>query len=456
MMSKTQPPRNQLLDLHLPGQDTPASVVPPAAAAAPPLSHACVPAASADVSGTPSSTGAGAGPRPSSRLIGIDAARGVALVGMIAVHNISATDADGQLSLAWSLAAGKSAALFALLAGVGIAFATGRRRRPHGRRWTAEGASLVVRALIIGAVGLLLGYLVPSDYAAVILPYYALLFLFAIPLLALSIRALVATAAVITVAVPVLSHLLRAGTDLVSVPNPTFGDLLENPAALLTELALTGAYPALPWMAYLCAGLAVGRAALSSRLTVGLLALIGVTLVAAATMTSWVLLDVAGGRARLEASALQSMTPEEFQALLGEGAAGITPADTGWWLATMVPHSSTPVDIAYTIGVALVVLAICILIGRASTAVLRPLAAAGSMTLTLYSAHLLMLSSPDVPGGVRGFLIHVAVVVAFALLWSRYHPRGPLEEIVATVTGAVRSKVLTTGSVERSGARRPA
>jgi uncharacterized membrane protein len=407
-----------------------------------PLAHACEPAAPGDVSGTPASTGTRVEGRPLARLVGIDAARGIALVGMMAVHNFEATDADGESSLAWSLAAGKSAALFALLAGVGIAFASGGRRRPTGRRWTAAAASLLVRAVLIGAVGLLLGYVVPADFAAVILPYYAVLFLLAIPLLSLSIRALVGLAATIAVAMPLLSHVLRAGTvPLDTVPNLTFGVLLDDPLHALRELTLTGVYPALPWMAYLCAGLAVGRALLTSRRTVLTILLVGIGLAAAARATSWLLLDVLGGRARLESVALQSMSPLDLAAFLREGATGVTPPDTLWWLATTLPHSSTPLDLAYTIGVGLVVVAVCTLVGRATTTPLRPLAAAGSMTLTLYSLHLLLLSAPELPGGWQGFVLQSVVVVTFALVWSRNHARGPLEEIVARLSGAARRAV---------------
>src|SRR3712207_8805694 len=104
-----------------PGGVTPAG---PATLEATPLSRAGEPAVPGDVPGTRASTDTRADGRPRARLVGIDAARGIALVGMMAVHNFEATDQDGELSLAWSLAAGKSAALFALLAGVGIAFAS--------------------------------------------------------------------------------------------------------------------------------------------------------------------------------------------------------------------------------------------------------------------------------------------------------------------------------------------
>ncbi|MCV2490677.1 DUF1624 domain-containing protein [Geodermatophilus sp. YIM 151500] len=375
-------------------------------------------------------------------MIGIDAARGVALLGMMAVHLIDPIADDGSPSLAWTLAAGKSAALFAVLAGVGVAFTTGRRQRPTGRTWPGHAAGLLVRALLIGVVGLLLGSVVAADLAAVILPYYALLFAFAIPLLSLSSRALVALAAVIAVGMPILSHVLRAGTEAaLIVPNLTFSELLDHPARVLRDLALTGVYPALPWMAYLCAGLAVGRALLTSRRTVTLVALTGAGLVVVSRTVSWILMDVFGGRAELAAVASRSMTSDRWAEVMAVGWTGTTPTDTAWWLATMVPHSTTPLDLASTTGISLIVIGVAILVGRATTALLRPLAAAGSMSLTLFSLHVLLLSWPSSPEGVAGLLAHTVLVVAFALVWSSYYARGPLEEIVAQAAGAVRRRV---------------
>jgi uncharacterized membrane protein len=156
--------------------------------------------------------------------VGVDAARGVALLGMMAVHIVSSETAAGTMSTAWALAAGKSAALFAVLAGVGIAFTTGRTQVLHGRRRVAAAAALAVRALLIGCIGLLLGSVVPFDTAGVILAYYAVLFLLAIPLLGLSVRSLVVLTAVTAVAVPVLSHVVRGPVTAPDLDNPTFAD----------------------------------------------------------------------------------------------------------------------------------------------------------------------------------------------------------------------------------------
>ena len=70
------------------------------------------------------------------RLVGVDATRGVALLGMMAVHALISFDEEEPPTVMYSLSAGRAAAVFAVLAGVGIAFLTGRRRsavRPDRR-----------------------------------------------------------------------------------------------------------------------------------------------------------------------------------------------------------------------------------------------------------------------------------------------------------------------------------
>jgi len=60
------------------------------------------------------------------RLLGVDVARSLALFGMMSVHIFfPAFRPDGSMIPAYAIAAGRSAALFATLAGVGIALASG-------------------------------------------------------------------------------------------------------------------------------------------------------------------------------------------------------------------------------------------------------------------------------------------------------------------------------------------
>jgi uncharacterized membrane protein YeiB len=377
------------------------------------------------------------------RLVGVDVARGLALVGMMAVHILPPEGRDGGMSTVWILSSGKSAALFAVLAGVGIAFSSGGRRRPSGRNRDAAAAALLVRALLIGIVGLLLGYAVSADTADIILTYYAVLFVLAVPLLSLSTRALVALAAAVTLVVPVLSHVVRAGLPGYVEANPTVTDVLTRPLQLTTELTLTGVFPAATWMGYLCVGIAVGRSMLGSRGVVIRFGLLGIAVALAASAGSWLVMTAGGGWSRLSTSALTTMSPAEFADLAVWGFAGTTPTTSPWWLGVMAPHSSTPFDLAFTIGTSLGVLSAAVLLGRVAARLLAPLAAAGSMTLTLYSAHLLLTASPLQPGSaVVAFAAQLVLLVGFALLWGRWFGRGPLETAVWWATRNVRRAVM--------------
>ena len=421
---------------------------PPGATASTDLAHTCAPTPPGDVAGTPAE-GPPARPAGRARLVGIDAARGIALIGMMSVHLISPVTDDGYVTLAWTLSNGTASALFALLAGVGIAFTTGGRRPLRGLALRAAALSLLTRAVLIAVVGLTLGYVIGTDDAAVILAYYGVMFALTIPFLKLSTRGLAVAAGVVAVLAPILSQVLRSGMAPVDEINPTLTTLVTDPLGLLGRLVLTGVFPAMVWLAYLLAGMAAGRALLASRRVVGQITLIGVALALGSSLLSMLLLTIGGGGRSLRTDALQTMSFEDYQDTLIWGPTGTTPTNSPWWLATISPHSGSPLDMTFTIGVALAVLGVCLLVGRGLQPLLRPLAAAGSMTLTLYTAHLLMVAAPFTRG-VEDWLMQTVLVVAFAVAWTRSHLRGPLEDLVWRITGGVRRKVLASGGAHRT------
>jgi hypothetical protein len=377
------------------------------------------------------------------RLRGVDAARGVALLGMMAVHAlVVGTPAEGGSWLA-NTAQGRAAALFGLLAGVGIAFMTGRRRLTAGRPAAGHAASLAVRALAIGALGLALGY-TDAAVTAVILPYYAVLFVLAIPLLFLGTRTLLVTGAALAVALPVLSHLVRPSLPEPPLANPSFARLFTDPLGLLSELTLTGYYPALPWTAYVAIGLAVGRMRLESVRVAAALLGVGVVTAVGTGIASDFLLG-AGGRAAILADASTRGTdPAVVAQWLTLGPDGTTPPTTWWWLTVDAPHATTPADLLQTIGTSLAVLGLMLLLSQVTRPVLRhlsavvsePLAAAGSMTLTFYTAHVVFVNSPlDTYTPTTGYVLQVVTVLLLGLAWRATAGRGPLE---AAVTGLTR------------------
>jgi uncharacterized membrane protein len=388
------------------------------------------------------------------RLLGVDAARGVALLGMMSVHVLPALTADGDFSASRLIASGRSAALFAVLAGVSLALATARHTAPapSRRHWLASGLSTAVRALVILAVGLFLGTL--DSGVAVILTYYGLLFLLAIPFLGLPARALLPLAAVWAVVTPVISHALRDDAPRASFDNPTL-ESLGDPVGLLRELLLTGYYPAFPWMAYLLAGLGLGRLALGTPKVAGWLLGGGVALAAGTWATSWLIVEragldhlISGGLGDQPASPLDFTTGVLHTSFFGN-----TPTTTWWWLTVASPHSSTPFDLLHTIGTATAVLGLMLLIAPRARALVWPLAAIGGMTFTLYSLHVVLLATA-VPGDTLNvYLTHVAIAFAVAMPWRAFVGRGPLEGLAATMSRSARELALSPRDHQRSDPR---
>ena len=193
--------------------------------------------------------------RRRARLTGVDAARGLALIGMMSVHVIR-TGSSLDAPLAHEIAAGRSAALFAVLAGVGIALSTGGTQPSSRERLWQARRGVAARAGVVTAIGLTLSLSGTSLF--VILPYYGLLFLVALPVLGWGARRLAALAAIAAVLTPVVSHVLRRGDEPVTAGNLDWNHVVTEPGGTLSTLFLTGVYPVLTWSTYLFAGLAVG------------------------------------------------------------------------------------------------------------------------------------------------------------------------------------------------------
>jgi uncharacterized membrane protein len=387
-------------------------------------------------------TGSAATTAARPRVTGVDLARGLALLGMMAKHIFDDTTAHGPTATGL-IASGRSAATFALVAGISVAFLSGGRRVLHGGPRRAAAAGLAVRALMIGAIGLLLGY--AGSGIELILAYYAVFFLLSIPLIGLPRRVLAGLAVTFALVGPVLL-LVAARLELPDsgTAEPTFTTLLTDPVGLLVQVFLTGDYPVVAYMAYLCAGLAIGRLDLTSRrLAVWLLGG-GLALAVAAKAVSDVLLYPLGGLDRLVAGSGQDAItllwdPEQ---------------ESSWWyLALASPHAHTQLDLIHSLGSAMAVLGASLLVTRIAVVdrLLRPLVAAGAMSLTIYSAHVLVLASGLLEDWeLAQYLLLVVGSLIFATLWRRWRGRGPLEALVGSATAQVQRAVVDRTTAGRT------
>ncbi|HRO93998.1 heparan-alpha-glucosaminide N-acetyltransferase domain-containing protein [Citricoccus sp.] len=375
------------------------------------------------------------------RLVGIDAARGLALIGLMAVHILPETnEVTHAPTLVFSIVNGNSAALFALLAGVGLALSTGGSTPHQGRRMRGDRAGLAVRAALIGFIGLVVAAISPEDPPAYsILVYYAVFFLLTIPFLHLSPRVLFGTAAVFGIVAPVLMQKLEPVLPSTSASNHTLVTLFTEPAGTAAELLLTGVYPALPYMTYLLVGLGLGRLDLRSTRTQAIIAGTGALLALSAQLLSTVLLRVAGGYQALLAS--DGLSPEELDEALTYST-GELPDTSGWWLTIATGHTNAPLAIASSLGIGLLVLGVFLLLGARAGRWLAPLAAMGAMTLTLYTAHLIALA-PEVhyDDPELWFALHLGVAAVAAWFWTRHHDKGPLETVVGRAVKGTRTMV---------------
>ncbi|SDO59050.1 Protein of unknown function [Microbacterium sp. ru370.1] len=352
------------------------------------------------------------------RLAGVDLARGLAVLGMLAAHLLDTERLLTPDPVSWiTLVNGRSSILFAVLAGLSISLVTGGTRPLPPERRPRAAARLAMRGAMLWVIGLLLVMTGVPVY--VILPAYALLFVLALPFLGLRARGLFTAAAVLAVIMPWVQPVLDAAP-IWAGPG---GDELA---------ALVGwNYPFTTWIAFLLAGMGVGRLDLRALPEQGLLVTVGGAL-----------------------------------ALAGYGAALLTaPAvvDVPYLSAVLTAedHSSGLWEVIGSGGFAIAVIGACLLLCRTPLRwVTVPLRAVGSMPLTAYVLQLvvwavvalaLLGDTSDLYGireaGLFGPLVWGLVVLC--TVWVLVIGRGPLETLIDRVVRAVVGRDAVSPTAQR-------
>ncbi|MER6784000.1 DUF418 domain-containing protein [Streptomyces sp. NPDC000658] len=385
-----------------------------------------------------------ASPDPSlGRLVGVDLARALAVFGMYVVHigpPLSAT--DGVASWVRYLAEGHSSALFATLAGFSLMLIAGRREPKTGPAGRRAKARIAIRAVVL----LALGTAMAVEYGGVIiLGFYGVYFLLALPLVRLRARTLAIIAGAFALVAPQLAFALNS-----LLTDPVRQDInAHDPFHRLSEvgvldLLLTGFYPAITWMSFVIAGMALGRLDLSSGTVHRRLAALGAALTVAAYGMSLLL----AGKDALRSLAEDGPSSGSSGAL--PPGSGSVPLDSGSFpdmqassLLTAGPHSGTTFDIIGSVGVAiLVIVGATVAMDRLPRMrrLATPVIAVGTMSLTAYVGHFLAQSALSVPAGTSTqqswmpLLMFVLGATLFAAIWSRFFRRGPLEYLLHTAT----------------------
>ncbi|KZE89409.1 heparan-alpha-glucosaminide N-acetyltransferase domain-containing protein [Microbacterium sp. TNHR37B] len=418
------------------------------------------------------------------RLMGIDVARGLAVFGMIGAHAGIASSFRWTDPVSWTaLVEGRSSILFAVVAGISVALATGFGVRPQGEALRSARLRMAGRALAVLAIGLLLELL--GTNIAVILPVYGVLFLVVIHFLGLRRRTLLLSAGTIAVVGPVAILTARA--------------LALGGAGGGVDFLLSGSYPLTVWLPLMLLGMAVGRSRLSDARTA--LALVGVGAVLAVTGygvgtalngpgSGWVedgssassvpstappsssarddggsgVTGGASGSGSAQACVTGSdgtttCTPGGGSSLSGSKGPGGATYEMPSYIERLIdddlgasissawavsPHSGGTFEIIGSGGFALAVIGGCLLVVRRLRPLFVPLAAVGSMPLTAYSAHVVSFAILVGPVGLvpalfagereAGFVFwgaSMGILLIACTAWALTRGRGPLERVTA-------------------------
>jgi uncharacterized membrane protein len=334
------------------------------------------------------------GPVPrSGRILGLDVARGLALIGMLFAHTVPETDTETVFD-------GRSSILFAVIAGVSLGLMTGGSRgvAPDAR---GRAATIVApRGLVLILLGVLLtGFDIPI---AIILDTYGFLFLVAIPLLYAPRWLIAVVAAAAALLGPLAVTALDDATGRAAA-------VLDSAWLFYPERWLVGTYPAPVWLAYIAIGLLIARSGIrrpavqrTLMVVAGLAAIAGYAVAAAAGQPVF---------------AHDDSTAE----VIASGGVAVALIGVLVWLS-----ESTPARVQ-----------------RLSSRILWPLSSAGSMPLTVYCAQIVALWAYIENTDYTGFLgwqnapLFVALAVptlGLASLWRLRFEQGPLEWLVSRLT----------------------
>lgn len=390
------------------------------------------------------------------RMLAIDLARFIALIGMMAAHLLAPF-----LETAWleTITSGFPSTLFAVLGGFGVVFTTRRYLEAHQR--TAATVAVATRGLVVAGIGVVMEAF-PDHSIAVILVYYGVTlvvgsFLILLPPLPLAI---------------LLSTLAIAGPlALPKIRQATQGWVSEgtldysSPHTLILSLFFTGIYPVVTWTVYLGVGIAVARIFIHAstpgqRITSAAIAAgIGATAVVLSEVVTRIRL------AHIVPTLAQwnNTTDTAITQFFRENAIG-APFSGGWnALLIATPHSGTTADIARTGGGAIVLISFLTILCAYVVTVpvwLRPFATLGSIPLTAYTLHIAMtayslffylrslgLEGTWVPEYTRPFLAtafwwQLGILFVLALCLTIAGKRGPLEALTSYISRKATALVL--------------
>lgn len=344
----------------------------------------------------------------SRRLLALDAARGLAVIGMFLQHF--------ALNERNAFVAGNTTLLFVLCGGISYSIMA-QRMKERGSHVSIFRSKMLARAVFIDVIGYLL-IMLNTPYG-IILPAYAAMFLLALVLVNRSTRFIVYSA---------VSLLLLAP------PIMILGMSYLKGAYLLEDIA-GGPMSAVALAPAFVAGMAIARFNLTDKRISMTLAISGFLMLAIGKLlATYVLPDLSTSFESWIMSVMDlNQTPPDEYAIWPNN---VTPPQMWHLLLQTAPHTASTFQTLTGLGIAFIVLGLTFLIPSRIKIIITPFAAVGRVALTMYALQFVIVwiltilnIGYDLSGIPLNDLFVVIVTLVIGSIIARM-PNGPLESMM--------------------------
>ena len=346
----------------------------------------------------------------SERLIGLDIARYLAFVGMVLVNfdivmSYGVQSNEGFFNKFIGQLRGRASATFVILAGIGLGLSS-------FKKGSQTVNTVVKRSLFL----LILGLSNMTIFEGDILHYYAFYFLFGVFLLPFSNRVLISIIGLLNIAFfgMLLFIDYESGWNFEELTYSGFWTI----DGFIRNLFFNGFHPVFPWLGFFLLGILLSRALLKKRQV-------------QIKMISW---------------GLVAIIFSEIMSFIFSGY--VIPADSELQFLFMT-DSMPPMPLYFIAasGSAFFIIGLCLLLSEKlrDSKIYSLIAPAGTQTLTLYIAHIIVgLGFIDAVGftgsqtSSQAFiaaLIFCVLGTIFAFTWSKWFGRGIFESLMRKLTG---------------------
>jgi len=354
------------------------------------------------------------------RIIGIDVARALAIIGMIIVNFKTVFGSDG---ISWvnsfaNIFDGKAAAAFVVLAGVGLALMTNSaiNHRDKAKIKLAR-IRIAKRALFLFIIGISYISIWPAD----ILHFYGIYMAIVVILMRCKEKTILMSGVSLILVYPILITVLNydTGWNFETLDYQDFWTI----KGFIRNLFFNGFHPVMPWTAFMLFGYWFGKQNLHNDKFVKKIFWMSTIIFISIQVVSYLsisILSEGNQKAALQLTEIFGTNP-------------------------MPP---LPIYMFNGIAIAFALISACILIAKKfeNTFIIDALKKTGQLALTFYVAHVIVgmgIIELITPSKVRSYSIEFSVIYAilfsllcilFAVIWRKYNKSGPLEWVMRKIT----------------------